>query len=170
MSDGANFHLSHRQRLVEFANGKANMDVKLHGVIQCAEAVCEAMKAYYSSGGMLMPTVPQPEFFNHKFLAALDGNTFTSRLPYLMSGGGAVFRYGLYSVWFDPWLQPGREYLRVALNLSDLESQLDWALKHDDEARLMGQRARHFARTRLRNEDIECYTFRLLLEYQALLQ
>ena len=77
-------------------------------------------------------------------------------------------RAGLYSEWYDEWLLPGQHYLPVKLDYSNLDSQLQWAISHDNLAKQIGQQARHFAKTRLRTADLECYTYRLLLEYAAM--
>jgi len=77
-------------------------------------------------------------------------------------------RAGLYSEWYDEWIHPGQHYLQVKLDYSDLESTLQWAMEHDEEAHAIGMNAQHFARTWLRNEDLTCYFYRLLLEYSAI--
>lgn len=79
-------------------------------------------------------------------------------------------RAGLYSEWFDEFIRPGQHYLQVKLDYSDLKSQMQWAMQHDKEARQIGENAQQFARTRLRNEDMSCYFFRLLLEYAAIVE
>lgn len=101
---------------------------------------------------------------------SIDGNTFVSRLPLFMSSGSVPFRAGIFSEWYDEWLEAGVHYLRVKLDYSDLEKQLRWATQNDNEARMIGQRARAIAKTRLRNHDMECYLFRLLLEYASILE
>lgn len=106
----------------------------------------------------------------YKYLMSVDGNSFVSRLPLLMSSAGVPFRAGLYSEWFDEWVSDRRHFLHVRLDYSDLAERLAWARAHDEEARLIGQRARAFAMARLRNQDMECYLFRLLLEYAAILE
>jgi hypothetical protein len=79
-----------------------------------------------------------------------------------------VCRAGLYSEWYDEWICANEHYLQISLDFSNLESSVQWALTHDNLAKQLGQQARQFARTRLRNEDMECYTYRLLLEYAAI--
>lgn len=168
---GVNFTRSHRQRLVLFARGKANMNISFHAVTQCSgQEVCEEMKSYFSARGSLQPRVSHTDSFGFKYLLVIDGNTFISRLPIFMSSGSLIFRAALYSQWFDEWLVPGENYLSVKFDFSDLESKLEWALTHDAQAEAIAQRGKAFAYSRLRNEDIECYWARLLLEYASLLQ
>ena len=108
--------------------------------------------------------------FDHKYLMLVDGNSFVSRLPAFMKSASLMFRAGIFDEWFDEWLEDQRHYLRIALDYSDLESKLKWAMKHDEEAREIGLRARDFSKKHLRREDMECYLFRLLLEYANILE
>lgn len=112
--------------------------------------------------------VNQMTNFKYKFLMSIDGNTFVSRLPLFLSSGSVPFRAGIYSEWFDEWIKENEHYIQIKLDYSDLDYKLQWALDHDDKMRAIGQRARRFAKTRLRNEDMECYLYRLLLEYAAM--
>ncbi len=77
---------------------------------------------------------------------------------------------GLFGEWFDEWIFPDRHFLQVKLDYSDLEAKLRWALDHDEEARKIAEEGQRFAHTRLRNEDMSCYLYRLLLEYAAILE
>lgn len=75
---------------------------------------------------------------------------------------------GLFSEWFDERIHPYVHYLPVKLDFSNLQEQLDWALGHDKEAQAIAEQAALQARMFIRAEDIECYWYRLLLEYAAL--
>ena len=110
----------------------------------------------------------QMENFKHKYLMSIDGNSFVSRLPKFMNSGSVNFRVGMFDEWFDAWIREDEHYIRVDLDFGNLEDKLRWAIENDDKARLIGLQAREFAKNRLRNEDMECYMFRLLLEYAAI--
>lgn len=116
-----------------------------------------------------MEAVGYPDYYNHKYLMAVDGNTFIGRLPRLMSSGSLPFRAGLFSEWFDEWVLADEHYLRIDLAYSNLEETLSWAIQHDVEAEAIGKRAQEFSQTRLRDVDMACYMYRLLLEYHAIL-
>ena len=53
---------------------------------------------------------------------------------------------------------------------TDLDQKIQWALDHDEEARAIGLNGRDFSKKHLRKEDMECYLFRLLLEYANILE
>lgn len=114
--------------------------------------------------------IDQMDNFKKKFLMSIDGNSFVSRLPRFMSSASVPFRAGLYSEWFDEWVKDKEHYLQIDLDYGNLEKTLRWAMDHDEEAKAIGRRAQRFARTRLRNVDMECYMYRLLLEYAAIVE
>ena len=61
-------------------------------------------------------------------------------------------------------------YVPVAFDYSDLQAKLSWAQENDNLAEKIAAAAREFAYSRVRNEDLKCYLWRLLLEYAALLE
>ncbi len=124
------------------------------------------MEAQYG----LKERVSEDEMWRYKFIMILDGNTFSSRLMRTLTSGSLVFRAGLFSEWFDERIQPGVHYIPVGLDFQDLQGKLDWALSHDMEAHAIAEQAALQAKLFIRPEDIQCYWYRLLLEYASLLQ
>lgn len=61
-------------------------------------------------------------------------------------------------------------YLPVRLDFMDLQAKLDWALGHDKQAQAIAEQAALQAKLFIRFEDMQCYWYRLLLEYAALLK
>jgi len=100
----------------------------------------------------------------------LDGNTFSSRLMRSLTSRSLLFKAGLFSEWFDERIQPYVHYMPVRFDFSDLQSKLEWAITHDKEAQAIAEQAALQARLFIRPEDIQCYWYRLLLEYSSLLQ
>ena len=134
--------------------------------VQCTEEACAAMQAQYG----LKERVPEDEMWRYKFIMILDGNTFSSRLMRTLTSGSLVFRAGLFSEWFDERIQPHVHYIPVRLDFGDLQGKLDWALSHDREAHAIAEQAALQAKMFIRSEDIQCYWYRLLLEYASLLR
>lgn len=60
--------------------------------------------------------------------------------------------------------------MAIRLDFRDLQARLDWAISHDKEAQAIAEQAALQARMFIRREDIQCYWYRLLLEYASLLQ
>jgi hypothetical protein len=79
-------------------------------------------------------------------------------------------RAGLFTEWFDERLRPFVHYLPVRLDFADLQSRLDWARAHDKQAHAIAEQAALQAKLFIRYEDMQCYWYRLLLEYATLLK
>ena len=62
------------------------------------------------------------------------------------------------------------DYIPVNYNLSDLVEKVEWAHKNQDLTQQMVQHAQNIANNYLRQEDMRCYVYRLMLEYQTLFE
>mmetsp|Transcript_3879 Transcript_3879/g.11239 ORF Transcript_3879/g.11239 Transcript_3879/m.11239 type:complete len:462 (+) Transcript_3879:334-1719(+) len=161
---GEDFRKFHRQRLVEAGRNCSDMDLAFTAIIACDDTCCKDQQALYGTA----ERVSRSTMWQYKYQMVIDGNSFNSRLPLLLSSNSVVFRAGLFAEWFDERLVPGRHLLPVRLDLSDLRAQLNWAKSHDRKARAMAEAAKQLVSEHMRLEDIQCYTWRLLLEYAAL--
>ena len=72
--------------------------------------------------------------------------------------------YPRYYQLLEPWVH----YIPVALDLSDLAKNVQWAIDHDDEAQAIVRRANEVMAALTRTQDMECYWYRFLLEYAQL--
>ncbi len=70
---------------------------------------------------------------------------------------------------FENWLKPYEHYIPVEMDLSDLEKKVEWAIQNDELAHKIAENGRNFVRNHVRVEDLDCYVFRLLLEYGNLI-
>jgi len=161
----------HRYRLVERFRNSPIMDFQFTDYLQCHSLCSELEKSY----GAAAPWMPQADLLGkYKYLMAVEGNSFLSRWPKYLSSVALSFRAGLFREWFDEWMLPfhgGKvHYIPVEYDYSDLKAKLRWAQDHDDTAKRIAVAALEFAYARLRNEDLICYLWRLLLEYGALLE
>lgn len=59
-------------------------------------------------------------------------------------------------------------YVPVNLDLSNLQDTIKWLHANDDIAKRIGEAARMLALTKLRDNDLDCYLYRVLLEYSRL--
>ena len=59
-------------------------------------------------------------------------------------------------------------YIPVSLDLSDLEKNVQWAIDHDNEAQAIVRRANEVMSRHTRSDDMECYWYRMLLEFAPL--
>lgn len=56
------------------------------------------------------------------------------------------------------------------MNLTNLISGLEWAKSHPEVAEQIAINGKEYGQERLRRQDMSCYVFRLLIEYQDLIQ
>lgn len=96
--------------------------------------------------------------FQYKYLVNVDGTVAAYRLPYLLAGGGLVFKQNSpFYEHFYPDLRPWEHYVPVLRNLSDLVDQIQWARENDATAKKIAQNAQKYANERLLPKDIICY-------------
>ncbi|KAF4519087.1 hypothetical protein B566_EDAN001679 [Ephemera danica] len=106
------------------------------------------------------------EFFKYKYQLNLDGTVAAYRFPYLLAGGSLVLKQeSQYYEHFYKQLIPGEHYVPFARDLSDLVTQIQWAMDHDEEAQRIARKGKNFARDNLAPQSIFCYHARLLNEW-----
>ena len=65
-------------------------------------------------------------------------------------------------------LRPYKEYLPLDIEYSNLASHVDWAQSHPIEAEEISANAAKFAEKYLKLEELQCYTYRQIVEYNRL--
>ena len=156
---------SHRIRTVyEFQKKTEDFDIGLTAFIQCQpDSVCKEMEAIVGT----KDGVPQNDQMNFKYLLDMDGNSFSQRFVWMLRHSQSlILKMALFDDWATLVTKPFEHYVPVKFDLSDMESTLQWARKHDGEARKIAQQARDFAQKRLRRKDMQCHWFRTLMNYE----
>ena len=101
----------------------------------------------------------------YKYQLSLDGTVAAYRLPYLLGGGSLVFKQeSKYYEHFYNLLQPYNHYIPIKADLSDLTEKIQWARKHDDEAKTIAKNGQTFANNYLLPVNIYCYHVHLIKE------
>jgi len=106
----------------------------------------------------------------HKYVMDVDGNSFTERFPSLLESGSLVFKSTRYREWFTDRLVAYRDYIPVNYNQSDLAEKVAWAHKNAELTAQITQHARRTVQKQMRTEDMRCYVYRLMMEYQTLFE
>lgn len=106
----------------------------------------------------------------HKYIMDVDGNAFTARFPGLLRSGSVIFKSTRYKEWYTERLMPYIDYIPVNYNLTDFVEKVEWAHDNQDITSKMVTHAQSIAKHHLRREDMRCYVYRLLLEYQTLFE
>lgn len=76
------------------------------------------------------------------FVSDVDGNSYSSRFPVLLSTGALIFKQeSHYTEFLDLFFQPGRHYVRVNKNFDNLVDEVGKAKKNDRRAELVAARS-----------------------------
>ena len=111
-----------------------------------------------------------PNMQKNKYIMDVDGNSFTERFPALLQSGSLVFKSTRYKEWYTDRLVPYEDYIPVNYDQSDLVDKVAWAHRHPDLMTQITKNANKTIQEHVRMEDMRCYVYRLMLEYQTLFE
>tara|TARA_Y100000389_G_scaffold204555_1_gene257951 strand:- start:317 stop:3181 length:2865 start_codon:yes stop_codon:yes gene_type:complete len=103
-------------------------------------------------------TLTDEEQYKFKYILHLDGHAAAFRLGReLRSGSAILIPKSKYNLWFSYKLKPYVHYVPIKEDLSDLVTQVQWCIKHDDKCKQIGKNAQSFyketfSKTNLLNE------------------
>ena len=93
---------------------------------------------------------------NYKYIVHVDGNVNAYRLLTTMMTGSLILRVDSpYVSWVDHLMQPGKHYIMVKSDLSDLVKIIKWCEKHPERAREIAEAGYQFAKKALTREFVE---------------
>ncbi len=103
-------------------------------------------------------------------MLAADGNGAPENLVGLLRGGVVVLLLGHFREWYHERLRPMQHFVPLDFGLSNFFDAVQTLLANQTRAEGVAGAARTLGTSRLRAQDAECYTYRLLLEYAALMR
>lgn len=104
----------------------------------------------------------------YKYLAFLNGNSYSSRLKYLMMCGSTVFSaQELWSEWWTGLLEAGKDYILVSPDWEDAPAKLQELRSSADGGRAMAENARAKVLDILSQDAVDCYWQHLFAEAAA---
>lgn len=143
---------------------KGIVDVHFSHVGQCDPGDCDAQKEFFDVKGR----AEQQDAWKYKYLLDIDGNAFSGRFYAFLKSRSLVYKWAVFREWHNEWLKPWVHYIPLSIQGEEwLESVRffgDGTLGKREAQRLAMQ-GRDWANKVLRNEDLEVWFFRLLLEY-----
>ncbi|KAL2021024.1 hypothetical protein VTK56DRAFT_7679 [Thermocarpiscus australiensis] len=155
----------------EVARGdyKALMDVYFSHVGQCDPGDCDAQKEFFA----VKKYAAQEDAFKYKHVLDMDGNAFSGRFYAFLRSRSLVYKFAIFREWHYEWLRPWVHFVPLSLRGDEWleavrffhgegEGEGDLGRK---EAERVAMQGREWAGKVLRNEDLEVWFFRLLLEY-----
>ncbi|KAK5443330.1 hypothetical protein LTS15_010865 [Exophiala xenobiotica] len=148
--------------------------------------------SFYDNVFSWKPQVSLTSQFKSKYLIDVDGHSFSGRWHAFLQSKSLGLKATIFREWHDSRLFAWRHFVPVDNRYDDLyallsyfigygEPNMEHAIESDDlnpevyiaphpmEAQKLARQGREWANKVLRREDIEVYTFRLLLEYGRLI-
>lgn len=111
-----------------------------------------------------------PDQLMYKYQILMDGHVSAfSRAYWQLFSNCVIFKHvSPWYQWFYRALRPYEHYVPFQADGSDLVQKIQWAREHDNEMRMISQRANDFANNNLKHADILLYVYLLLNEYAKL--
>ncbi|OKL60615.1 hypothetical protein UA08_04187 [Talaromyces atroroseus] len=134
---------------------------------QCDPGDCRAQEEYFD----VADAVDQQDAWAYKYLVDIDGNAFSGRYHAFLRSNSLVYKLSIFREWHDEWLDAWVHYVPLGLKGTDYVENVRYFV-HEEEGKIQAPRlakqGKEWAGEALRNEDLEAWFFRLLLEYGRL--
>lgn len=150
-------------RTVPRSDYKRLLDVHFTSIGQCDPDDCAAQQQFFD----VAKPAGQQDAWASKYLVDIDGNAFSGRYYAFLTSNSLVFKISLFREWHDEWLKPWVHYIPLGLNGSEYVETIRYLSLEDEGQNIAPRVAEHgqrWSRKVLRNEDLEVWFFRLLLE------
>ncbi|KAG0159309.1 hypothetical protein PDIDSM_6831 [Penicillium digitatum] len=144
-----------------------SFDVKFTLIGQCDPDDCNAQTEYFG----VFKQAGQQDAWAHKFLVDIDGNAFSGRFYAFLHSKSFVYKIAIFREWHDEWLKPWVHYVPLSLKGDEYVESMRYFTSEDEgkkAALQIANQGQRWAQKTLRNEDLEVWFFRLLLEYGRL--
>jgi hypothetical protein len=79
--------------------------------------------------------------------------------------GSVILKATAHKTWLSERAKPWVHYVPIDISYANLNETVQWLHAHPDVARRIGTAGRELALTRARDIDMDCYNYRMLLEY-----
>ncbi|KAH8811939.1 glycosyltransferase family 90 protein [Xylogone sp. PMI_703] len=139
---------------------------------------CDFMQNIFS----WKPSISLPEQFKYKFVVDVDGHSFSGRWRAFLKSKSLGIKATIFREWHDSRIIPWRHFVPMDNRYDDIYSILTYFIglgsptekssetepyvqRHEFEGQKLAQQGREWAEKVLRKEDLEIYTYLLLLEY-----
>jgi len=142
---------------------KELFDIYFSYVGQCDERDCDAQKEFFT----IKDRVEPEDAWKYKYLLDIDGNAFSGRFYAFLKSKSLVYKMAIFREWHEEWLKPWVHYIPLSLRGDEWVEAVRWfagEFAGKKEAERVALQGRDWADKVLRNEDLEVWFFRLLLE------
>lgn len=138
-------------------------DIKFTFIGQCDPDDCNQQKEFFE----VAKPVDQQDAWAYKYLLDIDGNAFSGRYYAFLLSNSLVYKLALFREWHDEWLKPWVHYVPLGLRGTEYVESIRYFVSEDDgkiQGPRLAKQGKEWAEKALRNEDLEAWFFRLLLE------
>lgn len=142
---------------------KDTFDVHFSHIGQCDPNDCKAQKEFFE----IKDSADQQAAWKYKYLLDMDGNAFSGRFYAFLKSRSLVYKMAIFREWHEEWLKPWVHYVPLSLRGDEWVESARWFAKEsagNTAAERIALQGRLWADKVLRNEDLEVWFFRLLLE------
>ncbi|OXV06977.1 hypothetical protein Egran_05256 [Elaphomyces granulatus] len=142
-------------------------DVKFTFIGQCDPEDCEAQRGFFK----VVRQAGQQDAWQYKYLADIDGNAFSGRYYAFLLSSSLIYKLSIFREWHADWLKPWVHYVPLSFKGDEYVESVRYFNSEDDgkiHAPRLAKQGKEWAQKVLRNEDLETWFFRLLLEYGRL--
>jgi hypothetical protein len=150
----------------EFPPGEFDqyLDIKFTKISHC-EHNCDSQREFFGDEA----EIDEPsEAWKHRYLLDMDGWAYSGRFYSFMNSRSLPLKLSLFREWHQDILVPWVHYVPLNKDADEIVELIRY-FEHDPAggaiARQIAAGGRIWAKRALRNEDMEVYMFRLLLEY-----
>jgi len=152
-----------RDETVSMADMEHYFDVKFTYIGQCDPGDCDAQREYFGT------TEPVNMFdaLRSRYLLDIDGNAFSGRYYAWLLSKSLVYKLAIFREWHDEWLKPWLHYVPLGLIGEEYVESVRYFDQEETgkiHAKHLADQGRQWAQKALRNDDLEVWYFRLLLE------
>jgi hypothetical protein len=142
---------------------KEIFDVFFSHVGQCDPGDCDAQNEFFE----IKESREQQDAWAYKYLLDIDGNAFSGRFYAFLQSKSLVYKMAVFREWHDEWIKPWVHYIPLSLRGDEWVEAVRWFAGETTgkkEAERLALQGREWAEKVLRNDDLEVWFFRLLLE------
>jgi hypothetical protein len=143
---------------------KEIFDVFFSYVGQCDPGDCDAQKEFFD----VKESRGQQDAWAYKYLLDIDGNAFSGRFYAFLQSKSLVYKMAIFREWHEEWLKPWVHYIPLSLKGDEWVEAMRWFAGEavgKKEAERLAVQGKKWSEKVLRNDDLEVWFFRLLLEY-----
>jgi hypothetical protein len=130
----------------------------------------ETMKKFFTKQNVMGNYLTRLNQIKYKYQVSPDGNICTyPGLQWRLHSGSVLFKPESNQLqWFERGLKPYIHYIPVKNDFSDLVEKINWAKTHDDEAQVIAENARKYAKQYINYDMNLKYLYLVLLRYASL--